>query len=61
MVDNMSVILIDHTKIMSEARFYAISTNEIKIVDHESWLSEHIYICIGFSNVPILLSLSLLV
>jgi hypothetical protein len=59
MADSMSVILADHTKkILAEARFYAISADEVTTVDHESWLSVHIYISIGFSCVPILLFLS---
>ena len=62
MVNNMIEILGIHTKkILSKARFYAILTNEVTIVNHESWLSVQIYICIGFSRVPILLSLLQLV
>jgi hypothetical protein len=53
------VSFLDHTKkILAEARFYAISTDEVTTIDHESWLSVHIYVSIGFSHVPILLSLS---
>jgi hypothetical protein len=56
---SMAVILANHTKkIFYEARFYAISTDKITTVDYESWLSVHIYIAVGFSGVPILLSLS---
>jgi hypothetical protein len=59
MADSMAAILANHTKkILAEARFYAISTDEVTIVDHESWLSVHIYIAVGFSRLPILLSLS---
>ena len=59
MADSMAAVLANHTKkILTETRFYAISANEVTIVDHESWLSVHIYIPLGFSRVPILLSLS---
>jgi hypothetical protein len=59
MVDSMAAILANHIKkILAEARFYTISADEVTTVDHESWLSMHIYIAIGFSRVPILLSLS---
>jgi hypothetical protein len=59
MADSMSIILVDHTKkILAEAWFYAISVDEVTTIDHESWLSVHIYVSIGFSRVPILLSLS---
>ena len=35
MADNMSVILVDYMKkILAEALFYAISTDEVTIVDH---------------------------
>jgi hypothetical protein len=59
MADSMSEVLSIHTKkILAEARFYAISADEVTTVDHESWLSVHIYVSVGFSRVPILLSLS---
>jgi hypothetical protein len=62
MADNTIEILGNHTKkILSKARFYAISTDEVTIVNHESWLSVQIYISIGFCRVPILLSLLQLV
>ena len=62
MVDSMATILVDHIeKILTEARFYAISADKVTTIDHESWLSVHIYIAIGFSCLPILLSLSRLI
>jgi hypothetical protein len=58
MADSMAVILVNHTKkILSEARFYTISADDVTTVDHESWSSVYIYISVGFSLVPILLSL----
>jgi hypothetical protein len=62
MADSMALVLANHTKkILAEARFNAISADEVTTVDQESWLSVHIYISTGFSRVPILLSLSWLV
>jgi hypothetical protein len=59
MADSMSEVLSAHTKkVLAEARFYSVSTDEVTTVDHESWLSVHIYISVGFSRLPILLSLS---
>jgi hypothetical protein len=59
MADSMSKVLSIHTKkILAKARFYAISADEVTTVDHESWLTVHIYISVGFSRIPILLSLS---
>jgi hypothetical protein len=59
MTDNMSEVLSTHTKkVMAEARFYSVSADELTTVDHESWLSVHIYVSIGFSRVSILLFLS---
>jgi hypothetical protein len=62
MADSMGVVLANHTKkIISQARYFAISADEVTTVDHESWLSVHIYLCIGFSRVSILLGLFRLV
>jgi hypothetical protein len=36
MVDSMSMILAYHTKILSKARFYAISGNKETTVDQEN-------------------------
>jgi hypothetical protein len=59
MADSMSEVLSIHTKkILTEARFYAISADEVTTIDYESWLSIHIYISVGFFRVPILLLLS---
>jgi hypothetical protein len=59
MADSMSEVLSTHTKkVLAEARFYSVSADEVTTVDHESWLSVHIYISVGFSRLPILLSLS---
>lgn len=59
MADSKSEVLSTHTKkVLAEAKFYAISMDEVTTVDYESWLSVHIYISIGFSCVLILLSLS---
>jgi hypothetical protein len=58
MADNMYEVLLIHTKkVLAEAKFYTISADEVTTVDHESWLNVHIYISVGFSRVPILLSL----
>lgn len=55
MVNSMSVVLANHTKnVILQARYFAISTNEITTSDHESWLSVHIYLCSDFSRVSIL-------
>jgi hypothetical protein len=57
MADSMSKVFSIHKKkILSEARFYAILADEVTSIDHESWLSVHIYISIDFSCAPILLS-----
>jgi hypothetical protein len=62
MADSMSVVLANYTKkVISQARYFAISADEVTTVDHESWLSVHIYLCIGFSRVSILLGLFRLV
>ena len=39
----------------------AISANEVNIVDNQSWLSMHIYVCQAWKRVPILLCLERLV
>jgi hypothetical protein len=62
MADSMSVVLANYTKkVISQARYFAISANEVTTVDHESWLSVYIYLCIGFSRISILLGLFRLV
>jgi hypothetical protein len=62
MADSMGAVLANHTKkIISQARYFAISADEVTTVDHESWLSVHIYLCIGFSRVSVLLGLFCLV
>ena len=35
-----------------------MSADEVNTTDAQSWLSIHLYVCIGFKRVPILLSLS---
>ena len=50
--------LADHTKqVISKARFFSLNTDEVSTIDTQSWLSIHLYVCIGFKRVPILLSL----
>ena len=50
--------LADHTKqVISKARFFSLSADEVSIIDTQSWLSIHLYVYIGFKRVPILLSL----
>jgi hypothetical protein len=62
MADSMSVVLANHTKkVIPQARYFAISTDEVTTVDHDSWLSVHIYLCIDFSRVSILLGLFCLI
>ena len=62
MADSMSVVLANHTKkVISHAKYFVISANEITIVDHESWLSVHIYLCICFSRISIMFGLFRLV
>ena len=62
MANSMGAILANHTKkIISQARYFVISADEVTIVDHESWLSVHIYLCIDFSIVSVLLGLFRLV
>jgi hypothetical protein len=62
MAESMSVVLANHTKkVISQARFFAISADEVTTIDHESWLSVHIYVCIGFKRVSIMLGLFRLV
>jgi hypothetical protein len=56
------VVLANHTKkVISQARYFAISADEVTIVDHESWLSVHIYLCIGSSRLSILFGMFRLV
>jgi hypothetical protein len=62
MANSMSMVLVNYTKkVISQTRYFAISADEVTTVDHESWLSVHIYLCIGFSRVSILLGLFRLV
>lgn len=59
MVDHLAKTLSKHTKqVISKARFFSLSADEVTTIDSQSWLSLHLYICIGFKRVPILLSLS---
>jgi hypothetical protein len=58
MADSKSVVLANHTKkVISQVRYFAISADEVTTINHESWLSVHIYVCIGFKRISILLGL----
>ena len=58
MADHLGMVLADHTKqVISKARFFFLSADEVNTIDTQSWLSIHLYVCIGFKRVPILLSL----
>lgn len=62
MADHLAKALTDHTKqVISKAWFFSLSADEVSTVDSQSWLSIHLHICVGFKQVPILLSLSQLV
>jgi len=59
MADHLAIALADHTKkVISKARFFSLSADEVSTIDSQSWLSIHLYVCIGWKRVPILLSLS---
>jgi len=59
MADHLAVALSEHTKqVISKSRFFSLSADEVTTIDCESWLSIHIYICVNFKRIPILLSLS---
>ena len=54
----MTAVFTNHTKkVISQTRYFAIFVDEVTTMDHESWLSVHINLCIGFSRVSILLGL----
>ena len=59
MADHLAMALAEHTKqVISKARFFSLSADEVTTIDGQSWLSIHLYVCIAFKRVPILLSLS---
>ena len=61
MADHLAMALAEHTReVISTTRFFSLSADEVSTIDAQSWLSIHIYVCIGFRRVPILLSLSCL-
>ena len=46
MATSMATIISQKTKtVIQEARFLAISANEVTTIDNQSWLSLHIYVC----------------
>lgn len=62
MGDHLAKVLSDYTKkVICEAQFYSLSADEVSTINSQSWLSIHLYICVGFNRVLILLSLSRLV
>jgi len=62
MAVSMAEVLADHTKkVIADAPFFSISADEVTTIDHESWLSLHIYIPLGFKRLSILLGLQRLV
>ena len=59
MADHLAMTLAEHTKeVISKSRFFSLTADEVTTIDSQSWLSIHIYVCVGFKRVPILLSLS---
>ena len=59
MADHLAIVLADHTKqVISKARFFSLSSDEVTTIDSQLWLSIHIYVCIDYKRVPILMSLS---
>jgi len=62
MANHLAKVLGDHTKkVISRANFFSLSADEVSTIDSQSWLSIHLYVCVGFKSVSILLSLSRLV
>ena len=62
MATSMATIISQKTKtVISEARFLAISADEVIIVDNQTWLSLHIYVYQAWKQVPILLCLEYVV
>ena len=58
MASSMATVISERTKtLIKEARFLAISADEVTTVDNQSWLSLHIYVCRAWKRVPILLCL----
>lgn len=59
MADHLAIVLADYTRqVISKCRFFSLSADEVTTIDSQSWLSIHIYVCVDFKRVPILLSLS---
>ena len=59
MANHLAMALAEHTKqVISKARFFSLSVDEVTTIDGQSWLSIHLYVCIAFKKVPILLSLN---
>ena len=44
-------------EVMETARFSSISCDEVTILDTQSWISIHGYVCEGWTRKPMLLSL----
>ena len=55
-------VICEHTKaVVGKAKVFSLSADEVTSIDGQSWLSIHIYICIGYKRVSILLALMRLV
>jgi hypothetical protein len=62
MADNVAWVLAEHKKsVIQEAQYFSLSADEVTAIGGESWLSMHLYICLGFKYVSILLALVCLV
>ena len=44
-------------EIMSKARFFSITCDDVTMLDTQSWISIHTYICENWTRTPLLLSL----
>jgi hypothetical protein len=58
MADSIAWVLAKHTKVViQEARYFSLLADEVTAIGGESWLSIHLYICLDFKRVIILLAL----
>ena len=54
----MALVQSTHTKkIIANASFFSIFADEVTTIDHQSWLSLHIYVVIGFKRAGVFLAL----
>jgi hypothetical protein len=62
MAVSIAHVVCEHTKtVVGEAKVFNFLADEVKSIDGQSWMSVHIYICIGFKCASILLALLQLV